>query len=47
MENSKLIQNNHCEVHMYKCDRCKKILKPNILFPDMVTEHIGKLIYYN
>ena len=27
MENSKLIQNNHCEVHMYKCDRCKKNFK--------------------
>ena len=46
MENSKLIQNNPYEVEIYKCERCKKISKPNLLFPDMVTKHIRKLTYY-
>ena len=27
MENSNLIRNKHCEVHMYKCERCEKSFK--------------------
>ena len=45
MENSKLSLNDHCEVHIYKCKRCEKNSKQNLLFLGMQSKHIGKLTY--